>query len=844
MNLASTSTLLFKVTALLALCAAPLTAQDIPQRPPGMTDQQVQQAIEQRGLGDLIRQRIAQSGMTPDQIRARLRSAGYSETLVDAYLGAATPGQRAPAPGADVMRALSALGFSDLALSDSLSARDSLTLTRADSLYLDSLGLIVGVDSIPVLRDSMGLVTLDTLALRRLSERLRRPRVFGLDVFRRTTTLFTPLQNGPVDDNYRLGPGDELVLILTGQVEASYTLPVTREGSVIIPLAGQVYVANLTMGQLREVLFTRLGRVYSGVQRGPDARTRFDITVSRIRTNQVFVNGEVARPGAYAVSAVGTVMNALYQAGGPTERGNFRAVKVMRAGRQVDTLDLYDFLLGGNTRGDVRLEQGDVVFVPTRERRIAVLGAVLRPALYDLAAGEGLREAIAMSGGLEAEADVTHALIERVLPASVRTSSGRDRTVLTVDLRHVLSDSAAATYRLEPDDRITVYYVAQPVRDMVVLKGDVWRPGMYQLDSGMTLSRLMALGGGPKPDAYLERVHIQRLEPDSTRRLIAAALTPGAPDPRLVESDEVTVYSLTAFRPPRQISVFGSVLRPGPLAFRDSMTLLDAVILAGGLRDEAYLLEAEISRLPQDRGDGLIAEVMRVRLDSTFVVDPSGYLVRPAAAAGANPILHPYDNIFIRRVPGWEVQRNVVISGEVRFPGRYTLTRRDERLTDLIERAGGVRATAYVLGAQLHRAVSRVGRVGIDVERAMRDPSFRDNVVLLEGDSIHVPPFQPIVVVEGEVNSPVGVAFTPGNNAGFYVNRAGGFSRNADRKRTYIVQPSGRVDRAGSRVEPGARIVVPSKPTDRSGLSLIQVLTITSGLVTTLLSIVVISRQL
>ncbi|HWO88538.1 MAG TPA: SLBB domain-containing protein, partial [Gemmatimonadales bacterium] len=388
------------------------------------------------------------------------------------------------------------------------------------------------------------------------------------------------------------------------------------------------------------------------------------------------------------------------------------------------------------------------------------------------------------------------------------------------------------------------YSVVGPPRNQVSLRGNVWRPGTYELDSGLTLSALLARAGGPKPDTYLERAHILRLEPDSTRRLIPVSLVPGSPDPLLMELDEVTVYSRTSFRPQRQIAVFGSVQRPGLHTFRDSMTLLDAVILAGGLRDEAYLLEAEISRLPHERTDGRLAEVIRVPLDSTFVLDPTGYVARQAGSRAGNPVLQPYDNVFIRRLPGWELQRNVVVSGEVRFPGRYTLTRRDERITDLLERAGGLTEAAYVRGAQFNRAEARAGRVGIDLERVLRDRNHRDNLILLAGDSLHVPQYQPVVVVEGAVNSPVGVSYAPGRGAGYYVDRAGGYARRADARRTYIVQPNGRVDRRGADVEPGARVVVPFRPDTDVGPNWVQLLTITSGLVTSLLSIIVISRQL
>jgi protein involved in polysaccharide export with SLBB domain len=274
------------------------------------------------------------------------------------------------------------------------------------------------------------------------------------------------------------------------------------------------------------------------------------------------------------------------------------------------------------------------------------------------------------------------------------------------------------------------------------------------------------------------------------------------------------------------------------------MTLRDAVILAGGLRDEASLLEAEVSRIPEMTGGDSLATIIRVPLDSSFVLDRTGYLRRPTGGRSGDLALEPYDNVFIRRVPGYSLQRNVVISGEVRFPGRYTITRPDERLSDLVQRAGGMTEAAYVRGTQFHRAEGRAGRVGIDVERVLRDPSFRDNLILLVGDSIHVPLYQPVVVVEGSVNNPVAVAFVPGRNASFYVDRAGGTTRRADGKRTYIVQPNGSVMTRGNDVEPGARVVVPQKPPDESRANVTQIMTTTMAFLASLLSIVVLAKQI
>jgi len=846
-----------------------LAGQQVPQRPSNVTDQQLQQYVQQPGMGAQIQQAIQQSGLTPDQIRARLRSAGYPDNLIDQYLTPKTAGQAAPAPSVQMLQAVSALGIGQfIAPSDTLGARrDSILLMRGDSLLLDSLGFQLGVDSIPTKRDSLGFLRLDSLATFRLADRIHRSRVFGLDVFRNTTTQFNPMLSGPVSPDYSVGPGDELVLILTGDVELAYQLPVTRDGFIVIPQVGQIYVANLTLAQLQDLLYARLGRVYSGVKRGAAATTHFEITVSRVRVNQVYVTGEVARPGAYSVSALGTVMNALYQAGGPTERGDFRQVRITRNGQVVDTLDLYDYLLYGNTRGDIRLQQGDVVFVPPRSRRVQITGSIARPALYDLAPGQDLRELVQMAGGLLPEAYMGRAQVERVLPPDQRQPGGHDRTVIDVDIRAVLAKSAPP-FHLDPDDGITIFRVSAPVRDRVVIRGDVWHPGAYQIDSGMTLSRLIAAAGGLKPDVYAERAQIMRLNPDSTRQLLPVSLVgippQGAPgaggdsesasqwpptghlayDPTLQEFDEVTVFSRTEFRPLRQVAVFGSVQHPGMLAFTDSMTLRDAVMMAGGLRDDAYLLDAEISRIPEVQRGGEIAQVVSVPLDSSYVLDATAYVRRPTGPRTPSPRLEPYDNVFIRQVPGWELQRNVVVSGEVRFPGRYTLLTRDDRLRDVISRAGGLTPTAYVQGAQFFRAEGRAGRIGLDLGDVMKDPTFRDNFILFTGDSLYVPRYLATVSVEGGVNSPVAVAYVPRQGTGYYIDRAGGFARRADKGRTYVVQPNGAVEKRSATPEPGARVVVPEVPVGEDRTNWPQIVTTFGTLLASLLSILVLSKQL
>src|SRR5207248_9595342 len=282
--------------------------------------------------------------------------------------------------------------------------------------------------------------------------------VFGVDVFQRTTTQFLPLLAGPVPPDYKLGPGDQLVLILTGDVELSYPLPVTREGFVLIPQVGQVYVANLTLDQLREVLYSRLGRAYSGLTRGPGSKIRFEVSVANVRVNQVYVAGEVKQPGAYQISALGTALAALYAAGGVTTRANMRDISIRRLDKVIARLDLYDYLLRGDKHDDIRLETGDVVYVPLRGRRTQIVGAVLRPAIYELKPGETLPDVLRASGGFRQDAALQHVTVHRILPAPVRGTGLFPRAVVDVPLP-VASTELHDPPGAPPDERINGVFV-------------------------------------------------------------------------------------------------------------------------------------------------------------------------------------------------------------------------------------------------------------------------------------------------------------------------------------------------------------------------------------------------
>jgi len=711
------------VLALAALCSVLLVlptlvaGQNPP--PPAQAAAALQQAVSQNpGLADVIRQRIGQSGMTPDQIRARLQASGYPPTLLDAYLGAQTPGQAAPVPGAQELAAIQSLGLPSMA-------------TAGQVLPVDT-GLVRAVAG-------------------------GKSGVFGVDVFQRTTTQFLPLLAGPVPADYKLGPGDQLVLILTGDVELAYTLQVTREGFILVPQVGQLFVSNLTLDQLRDLLYTRLGRVYSGVRRSPNATTRFDISVANVRANQAYVVGEVAQPGAYQISSLGTVLTALYAAGGVTERARLRAVEVRRFGKVVATFDLYDYLLRGDTKHDVRLETGDVVFVPVHGPRAQIAGAVRRPAIYELEEGGSLASLIQDAGGFRPDAQLKRLSVFRLLPAGERRPGAPPRAVIDVALSPLPSSRSRG---------------AVP-------------PGDPPLPVSM-------------------------------------------PEMALQDGDSVAVDAVRDLAGQYYVSIVGVVNKPGVYPWREGMTLRDLVLLARGPSVGAYLKEAEIARMPEDRSQGQLATSVRVSMDSTYLFErdslgryagPPGL---PYPGSGAPEVkLRPYDNILILKEPEFELQRTVTVIGQVRYPGTYALRTKTDRLADLISRTGGLTPQAYAAGIRFVRAVDQIGRINVDLPRALRDTASSSNVILQPGDAIEIPEYQPAIKVGGAVNSPGSVLWKEGEALDYYVEGAGGFSYRADKGKVSVKYANGDVrtrrrsifGTSDPRPGPGSEVFVPAKDT-------------------------------
>jgi len=775
----------------------PTGAQDLTQLLRGMSPTQIAELLRQNPqLQNLLRGRIAGSGLQLQDVRDQLAGTGFSADLLDAFLAG-----RDVDPAffnTNTLRAISLLGVNAFGVPDSLLMPPDTTALRmeADSLRADSIGREVAS---------------------------RELRLFGLDVLRQPTTRFQPPVAGPVDGSYRLGPGDILVLVLTGGVELTQILEVTTPGFVLIPRVGQIYVNSLSLDQFRSVLYDRLGSVFSGISRAPNPATQFDIVVAKVRVQTVRVLGEVARPGSFQVAATGGVLSALYEAGGLLELGNFRGVEMRRGKDLIATIDLYEYLLHGTVTNEVRLQPGDVIFVPIHGPRVTIAGEVMRPGIYELKPGETLSDLIALAGGLTPVATTETATIDRILPPSERPEPGHTRTVLTVDLQSVY-DSAASPVPLQAADSVTVFAIKGGRRNTLAIEGSVWQPGTYQLEPGARLWDLIKTAGGLRPETY-GRVQVLRTLPDSSKQLLGFLLdtsSDSAPEanPLLQESDVVTVFSKIDFRPVRSVTVAGAVRQPGIIEFSDSMTLRDAILLASGLTDDAYLLAAEVSRVRPEQGSSpdSLALILRVPLDSSYVFDPSGYIKRPVGNGNAARfILNPYDNIFVRRQPGWEVQRNVSVTGEVAFPGVYTLAVKNERLSRLLERAGGLTIEAYPDAIQFFRREGAIGRVAIDLRSVLGNPGYRDNLVLAPGDSIHIPRYIPTVRVQGAVNFPSSVTYVPGQGISYYLDAAGGVNYQGDKGKAFVQQPNG-LTRRGGRPLAGAVIMVPEKNPNARGL--------------------------
>lgn len=760
----------------------------------GHTSAQQREMLKQQAetkLGQMtpeeIEAKIRQLGMTREQAEARARELGID---LATYLGqtapVAQPAEQAPA------------------------VTITVPTQQGQATEVVPAGLPTTVKSKASLRGPGGLP------------------YFGYDIFLTVPPAFEPTAVGPVDPEYLIGPEDVLRVTVWGQVEFQNELTVDREGRIFIPTIGQVLVSGLTLEKAYDKLKKQMSRSYSGLLSQPPT-VWLDVTLAKLRPKRVFIMGEVENPGGYTVSSYATVFSSLYSVGGPTVNGTLRDIRVIRANKIVASVDLYDYLTGSENTNDIRVQSNDIIFVPVRGRTVSIQGAVRRQAIYELKEKENLNALLRYAGGLLPTAYSEKAQIERVRPFNERTGNVlEDRIVIDFDLKQLLKTPPKDVLLFDADE-VRIPSLLDEMENFVTVRGSVWRPGRYELGRVRTLRGLIAAAEGVQPKTYLQEGHLSRLNEDRiTRRImrfdVGKLLENAELDQPLMPRDEVTIFSTEAVEvKERFVVIRGEVKNPGRYAYRDGMTLQDLILEAGGFTEGALLSEAEVSRLRIGglAGDSL-AILMYPKLPSVLVASLRGEL------SNLDPLelkeepsffLQHRDEVLIKPDPHFKPQQNVSLEGEVMNPGVYALQQREERLSELIARAGGPTKNAYLGGAEFYRGGKRLL---LDFDKAYYERKREHDVIMAEGDRIVVPRKPHTVLVTGEVNKPGLLSFIEGDDVSDYIDRAGEVTDSASYALlTYPTGETKRVNfglfRADPEVLDGSTIVVLKEPPEPPG---------------------------
>lgn len=643
-------------------------------------------------------------------------------------------------------------------------------------------------------------------------------KVFGHDIFRSKNLSFAPNMNIATPANYTLGPGDEVVIDIYGASQFSGTFKISPDGSVTIPNEGPVNVAGLTVSQAQSKVVRAIGGHYQD--------SSIKLTVGQTRTIMVNVMGEVYTPGTYTLSAFATVFNALYMAGGVTDIGTLRDIKVSRNGRIITKVDVYEYILNGRLAGNIMLQDNDVIIVGPYENLVKIEGKVKRPMYYEMKKSESLQSLLQFAGGFTGDAFKSKVRIER--------TSDDGLTVHNVD------EWDFTSFKTEDGDVAVVSGVIERYKNTVKVTGAVFREGKYKLGNTVnSVKTLVDQAGGLIEQAILTRAVLHRMKEDRTMQTMAinlAGIMDGtAPDVILQNEDELIIASNERIVESHKLSIYGDVFRPGTYSYSEGETVEDLIMEAGGLRESASLLNVEVARRivsSEDNPDGTkMAKIYSVTLKNGLAIEgETGFKLRP------------FDIVSIHRSPDYQEQEVVYVTGEVNYAGPYVIASKEERLSDIIKRAGGLTKSAFVDGVQVIRrmnskeiemqhkklelanvesdtlALQRDAQktfynVGVNLRNALENPGSASDIVLQSNDSIYVPQLNNVVKVSGEVLIPNTVAFEEGKTLKYYLSQAGGVSKQGQKSKAYIVYPNGQVNRAkNGKVLPGCEIVVPQKP--------------------------------
>ncbi|NWJ51829.1 MAG: SLBB domain-containing protein [Bacteroidetes bacterium] len=755
-------------------------------------------------------QKALEAGMTPAEIEAMARSRGMSSNEIQ-KLKARMEKLYGPNSGSDLKN-------NGTTQSTSKSGFNYKTIDYPD--YFES-------------RSKNGTPTIDE-------------RNFGFSLFTNNDLTFEPSTNIATPKNYQLGPDDGLNIDIWGASQANYEQTITGDGNIIIPNVGPIFLNGLTIEEATRKIKRELSKIYSGLAQG---NTFVKVSLGTIRSIKINIVGEVTLPGTYNLSSLASVFNAMYAAGGPSSNGSLRSIKIIRGNKPVADLDFYDFLLKGEQSNNMRLQDQDVIYVAPYINRVEVTGQMKRNKLFDVKPNETLKDLLYFAGGFTSKAYTQQIKIFR--------KTGKENRLLDI------SFNQQAITKLQNGDSIHIDSILNRYENRVTIKGAVMRPGVYAIDSVSTLKQLIKKADGLREDVFKTRVSVFRLQSDFTREIIPIDLVQlmnSNLDFTLQREDSVNIPSISDLRERFTVTIEGEVEKPGTYPFAENSRVEDLVIQSGGLLETASMAHLEIARRIKDdksvTTSNQLAQIFQFTISKDLKLSDSASMF----------VLQPFDQVFIRRSPSYMPQLLVSIEGEVTFPGRYSITSRTERISDLIKRAGNITPEAYLKGASLVRQLSsgqklrekaletvanmndstKIGvlhrtlynTIGIDLEKILNNPGSPNDLFLQQGDSLRILKQSQTVQVTGAVYNPNVIPFIDGMRLNRYISNAGGYTNDAVRSNVYVVYANGSVKKSTRyfifrhhpRLEPGAEIMVPEKAAQKNRLSLAETMAISTAL--------------
>lgn len=801
-----------------------------------LTDQQVIDYIKKQSAAGKTEQQIGKEllakGVTPDQakrIKAKYEAQQRGETADSRnYTSVNGDRRRGNSENSRQKDNVSTRRNYEKGVSQSRIQGEPVDFTSADDSYYNN-------DNNGLLYENVNLA-IDSLNYKE---------IYGHKIFNTQALSFEPSENLATPQNYRLGPGDEVIIDIWGTSEDHLREMISPEGSIMIAQIGPVYLNGMTISDANKHIKNAFSRKYAGMS---EAETDVQVTLGQVRTIQVDILGEVATPGTFRMSPFSSVFHALYLSGGINDIGSLRNIQVLRNNKKVAGVDIYEYLFNGKTNGNIRLQEGDVIIVPPYEQLVSIDGNVKRPMYYEIKPDETIKTILDYAGGFTGDAYSGMVRLER--------QSGTENELYNIERGEF------GSYRLKDGDMITVGTILDRYANRVELKGAVYRPGMFAIGRDIrTVSDLIRKADGLTDNAYDDRALLYREGPDMQLQIIALDLknimAGISPDVELKRNDIIEISSIDDLTDRGDITIAGQVTNPGTYPYAENMTVEDIILQAGGLLEGASTARVDVSRRIVDPTSVTVTQqlshVYSVSIDGGFAV-----------GKGEHFVLKPYDRVVVRKSPGYGAQTTVEINGEVLFDGEYVLQRRNERVSELVKRAGGVIEGAYIKGASLSRKlteteyiarketlrlamannqagqadslalskieVSDTYNVGIDLQKALNNPGSTYDLVMQPGDVLYVPQEQSTVKITGDVMFPNAVVYEPGKKLSYYIDQAGGYGQQAKKGKAFIVYLNGTVAKAkkNTPIEPGCQIIVPSKPKN-SGTDWTKILTLATS---------------